>query len=287
SHRRPWAPEGAGFDVNIEILEAAMAVCRRRQATTCDGSLDKTSPVEPLCSELEWELIGLGTGSSVAPHPDMPGLYQPQPLSSRPPTPLESLLPASTSAREEKRRSRIQHRLMNKLQEERRAAVAERIQSVEPLGEDRLRLVEGTLEGMKSCGPQFDLNGDFCQNMWIVKPAAKSRGRGIECFTNLSKLLSYTESKQPQAVSQWVVHKYMENPLIIARRKFDLRQWVLVTDWNPMTVWFYDHCYVRFGVEEYTTSDSNLGNGFVHLVNNSICKKSDHFGRVRARGEGM
>lgn len=52
----------------------------------------------------------------------------------------------TASAREEKRRSRIQHRLMNKLQEERRAAVAERIQSVEPLGEDRLRLVEGTLE---------------------------------------------------------------------------------------------------------------------------------------------
>lgn len=60
-----------------------------------------------------------------------------------------------------------------------------------------------------SCS-QFNLNGDFCQNMWIVKPAAKSRGRGIECFTELGKLLSYVEAKQPQAVSQWVVHKYME-----------------------------------------------------------------------------
>lgn len=46
--------------------------------------------------------------------------------------------------------------------------------------------------------------------MWIVKPAAKSRGRGIECFTDLGKLLSYTESRQPQTVSQWIVQKYIE-----------------------------------------------------------------------------
>jgi tubulin monoglycylase TTLL3/8 len=69
----------------------------------------------------------------------------------------------------------------------------------------------------------------------------------------------------------------MENALLIAKRKFDLRQWVLVTDWNPLTVYFYNECYARLSVEEYSTAETSLNNSFVHLVNNSIGKNSDKF----------
>ena len=69
----------------------------------------------------------------------------------------------------------------------------------------------------------------------------------------------------------FIAQKYIETPLIMKNRKFDLRQWVLVTSWNPLTVWLYREPYVRFPAADFTLDQ--LGNNFAHLSNNSVAKK--------------
>lgn len=69
-----------------------------------------------------------------------------------------------------------------------------------------------------------------------------SRGRGIRCYNNLYDIVTYCLG----GTGQFVVQKYIENPLLIEGKKFDIRQWVLIQDYNPPKIWFYDESYVRF-----------------------------------------
>eukprot|EP00892_Ulva_mutabilis_P008450 jgi/Ulvmu1/5978/UM026_0102.1 len=132
--------------------------------------------------------------------------------------------------------------------------------------------------------PQWELDGP--DNIWILKPGGKSRGRGIHCFNNLAKLRHQvrTDSCQDGQAQQLVAQKYLERPLLAFQRKFDLRQWVLVSSWEPLTVWFYRDCYLRFCAEDY--KPSNFDNIFCHLSNNSIAKKSRKFKSGDATGQG-
>lgn len=103
-----------------------------------------------------------------------------------------------------------------------------------------------------------------------------SRGRGIRCFNNLYDIADYCLG----VPTQFVVQKYIENPLVIEGRKFDIRQWVVVQDFSPPKIWFYEECYLRFTNEEYSLD--NIYNRFVHLTNESLQKHSKKHNRDKA-----
>ena len=113
---------------------------------------------------------------------------------------------------------------------------------------------------------QTSIEGTGC--VWILKPGRKSRGRGISIHQSLTSIEGALHSGH-----SYVIQKYIERPLLIQGRKFDLRVWAVVL--GGLEVWIYDHCYARFSVQSYDQSD--LDNCYVHLTNNSVSKWAKDF----------
>lgn len=63
----------------------------------------------------------------------------------------------------------------------------------------------------------------------------------------------------------FLIQKYLDEPLLFGSKKFDMRIYVLVTDYRNLTVWLYRSGFARFTHEPYNPEDiENLGG---HLTN--------------------
>ena len=111
-------------------------------------------------------------------------------------------------------------------------------------------------------------------NTWIMKPIAKSQGKGIFLFTKLNQISEWKNaySKQENAAEQYVVQEYVANPLLIGGKKFDLRVYCLVTSYNPMTVFLARSGFARFTSTRFSMDSSDIGNAYVHLTNVAVQK---------------
>lgn len=104
------------------------------------------------------------------------------------------------------------------------------------------------------------VNGGKCA-YWICKPVDLSRGRGIFIFKDIKELVYDCPV---------IVQQYISNPLLISGYKFDLRIYVCVKSFCPLTIYIYQEGLVRFATEKFNLDA--LNNLFSHLTNTSINK---------------
>ena len=119
-----------------------------------------------------------------------------------------------------------------------------------------------------------DMPSKHCaRNMWIVKPPNANQGQGIRVFSELSHIKRFVNGDKRggrKLGNEWVVQKYLESPLLLWGRKFDIRVWVLVT--NDFEILMYRQGYLRTSSSMFTTETQYGDRGgeksaFVHLTN--------------------
>ncbi|CAO1427304.1 unnamed protein product [Diamesa serratosioi] len=108
---------------------------------------------------------------------------------------------------------------------------------------------------------------DGYHNIWILKPVGNSCGSGIILMNNEEKILSHIQN---QSTSRFVVQKYIERPLLIRDRKFDIRIYFLTfINKGMVNIWLYKNCYIKF-----CSVDFNLDNlhKSIHVTNHGVQK---------------
>eukprot|EP01062_Namystynia_karyoxenos_P019776 TRINITY_DN17465_c0_g1_i1.p1 TRINITY_DN17465_c0_g1~~TRINITY_DN17465_c0_g1_i1.p1 ORF type:complete len:750 (+),score=178.06 TRINITY_DN17465_c0_g1_i1:88-2337(+) len=143
----------------------------------------------------------------------------------------------------------------------------------------------GTDDRESFCATFRQMRGS-CRNVWILKPSHRNKGIGIEIFDDDSDALDFVDQNSAPEVNggkatQYVAQKYIERPLLIHGRKFDLRTWVVLTP--QYDIWMYREGVLRTASEQYALGD--LSDRLSHLTNHCIQETGPNFGRFEEGNE--
>ncbi|POM66434.1 Tubulin-tyrosine ligase family [Phytophthora palmivora] len=115
--------------------------------------------------------------------------------------------------------------------------------------------------------------------MWIMKPCSKAQGKGIFIINKLSQTKKWANQRWTNMPIKegYVVSRYIENPLLVGGKKFDLRMYVLVLSYRPMQALVYREGFARFCNVKYSAAVDDMDNPFMHLTNVAVQKNNEDY----------
>ena len=100
-------------------------------------------------------------------------------------------------------------------------------------------------------------------DLWLIKPKSGSLGKGIYIFKDLYNISDDS-----------IITKYIHNPHLINKYKYDLRVYVLITGLSPLKLYLYKEGIVRFATEEYSLDLNKLEESYIHITNANLNQKN-------------
>jgi tubulin--tyrosine ligase len=130
--------------------------------------------------------------------------------------------------------------------------------------------------------PQFQtFTQQFTEgSTWIIKPGeATNRGKGIKVSSFLDQIKDIISKHQENRT--YIIQKYIQNPLLINKRKFDIRCYALITSFsNQLQGYFFKDGYLRTSCKEFNIKNTN--DKFIHLTNDAIQKNHEDYGKFES-----
>jgi tubulin--tyrosine ligase len=98
---------------------------------------------------------------------------------------------------------------------------------------------------------------------WILKASMINGGAGIYLLRSLDDVSDAIQ--QNSDIQEWIYQRYIQNPLLINKRKFHLRVYVICT--GNLTVHFSTDCLALFAAESYQPTAGHITNSCVNSGN--------------------
>eukprot|EP00123_Amoebidium_parasiticum_P011175 comp20558_c0_seq1/m.26399 comp20558_c0_seq1/g.26399 ORF comp20558_c0_seq1/g.26399 comp20558_c0_seq1/m.26399 type:complete len:384 (-) comp20558_c0_seq1:454-1605(-) len=106
---------------------------------------------------------------------------------------------------------------------------------------------------------------------WILKPSVTNQAAGVTIFDSVEGLQEAVEANPD--LRQWVVQRYIEDPMLVNGRKFHLRVYAVVV--GRMDVYLHEDILALCAHMPYDSEDHT--NQYAHLTNTCLQEKNKDF----------